>query len=696
MVTAAQRACVCVCMRMHAHVHDVHVRVQCARTCLRVCSCCAARVAEATVAFTGSSGSPGRCATLAMDVLYASDQEDGRDDCDVLYASETEAAKRPRITVNLDEIVQRTCRCKASDCYTQFNCTVGLKAIRAARDEFQQLPSDMQDVYIALHVLGKDPFENGAGQSSDIAEHGVAAESGAALVACEWAELGGVLAATEDGSDDAGEVIMASELSASGDDSVMYASSECEPAQPPAAKARLRRYPKRRSSATKRRSCVVAEKPVCQHACARLLGIGTSRVERVRKGERSLRGTAQPKHPTLGFSLLQKHFLVWPSVVLFLWMTYHTCAEGLPDQLLHLHEVRDATGMVERLGKDPALGGNSELQKTVSKIALDLANYGTDPEMILKGPGFLSGARRYLQHDKPIHLFWEYVGWCKAHSCDKTASYSSFLRVFRKIFTGHLKFRKAKGSQHAECSTCVGLKAELRAASSFRAKTHIMERYTEHILLQWLDRQVWWALGLLSTSWFVKCSQIGRDAAFASVSLSVAAIIIDGMDQAKFRIPRPKHVRRMPKAMEVLHRPALHVVGAWLQGAALDLAVGDEDLCKDSNTQLETLARLLDGTLERFHTLPLGLHLQQDNCVREGKNTYVACFMVSLVALGVFKWCQLGFLRKGHTHENVDQAPRGDRQKRNLSKQKTTVRADHEAYRGMYQAQKSFLFAPLE
>jgi hypothetical protein len=162
----------------------------------------------------------------------------------------------------------------------------------------------------------------------------------------------------------------------------------------------------------------------------------------------------------------------------------------------------------------------------------------------------------------------------------------------------------------------------------------------------------------VSTSWFQKCAQLGREAAFASVAISCVAVIIDGMDQAKFRIPRMRYVQRAAKAMEVLHRPSLHVIGLWIQGAVLELAVGDEDLRKDSSTQLEVLARGLDKTLERFGTLPLGLHLQQDNCVREGKNTHVANFMMLMVLLGVFKWTQLGYLRKGHTHENIDQACR--------------------------------------
>ena len=584
-------------------------------------------------------------------IHYASDA----DDASVLPASDPESeADVPdpphRASTSLNNLVQRECKCSAKDCFTQFKAAASIEALRAARADYAALPKDMQDVYISLNCLKQDPFERlgHAGAGADVL---LASES-------EAGSEHAVLYASGDASDG---VLYASDCEECAEpknwqQAAQRTGSECaEPKNWQQAAQRTgskRKY--RQRTGSKQRTCAFGGKPVCQQAFARLLGIGGSKIDRVRRGERSMANMKQPKHPTLGFSMILKSYAVWPSVVMFLWMTYHTCAEGLPDRLLNLYELRDSTGLVEKYGRDPAPGGNNELDRTVGKIALDLANYGTDPDMVLKGPGFLSGPRRYLQHDAPIHLFWEYRSWCANHG-QKQASYSTFLRVFRKVFRGHLQFRKGGGAQHAECSTCSGLKNEMKTAPSYRSRVEVLERYAEHLLLQWLDRQVWWALGLVSVSWFQKSSQLGREAAFASVSLSCIAIIIDGMDQAKFRIPRARYVQRAAKAMEMLHRPSLHVIGLWIQGAALELAVGDEDLRKDSSTQLEVLARGLTKTLERFGGLPLGLHLQQDNCVREGKNTHVANFMLAMVLLGIFKWAQLGYLRKGHTHENIDQ-----------------------------------------
>jgi hypothetical protein len=52
--------------------------------------------------------------------------------------------------------------------------------------------------------------------------------------------------------------------------------------------------------------------------------------------------------------------------------------------------------------------------------------------------------------------------------------------------------------------------------------------------------------------------------------------------------------------------------------------------------------------------LPLGLHHQQDNCGREGKNQLMLRFLIMLVALGIFRWCVLAFQRSGHSHGELD------------------------------------------
>jgi len=53
---------------------------------------------------------------------------------------------------------------------------------------------------------------------------------------------------------------------------------------------------------------------------------------------------------------------------------------------------------------------------------------------------------------------------------------------------------------------------------------------------------------------------------------------------------KPVRKGRLPHAVARLHRPALHVAAAWMLGATIQFFIGDEDLPKDSATQMEMLA----------------------------------------------------------------------------------------------------------
>ena len=121
----------------------------------------------------------------------------------------------------------------------------------------------------------------------------------------------------------------------------------------------------------------------------------------------------------------------------------------------------------------------------------------------------------------------------------------------------------------------------------------------------------------------------------------VLTINADGMDQAKFRVPR---VLVRSHAFERLLRPALHVQGIWAHGAAYQLAVSDSDVMKDTSANLEVLCRCLNDSHAKFGTLPLGLHLQQDNTSRECKNQKMRQFCIMLGAKRIFRWLTLSYL----------------------------------------------------
>ena len=76
------------------------------------------------------------------------------------------------------------------------------------------------------------------------------------------------------------------------------------------------------------------------------------------------------------------------------------------------------------------------------------------------------------------------------------------------------------------------------------------------------------------------------------------------MDQAKFRVPRQT---AKTHAFEKLVRPALHVQGAWCEGFGFHFAVADADMKKDTNNNIEVLARLLEHLYVQWEGCPYAL-----------------------------------------------------------------------------------------
>jgi hypothetical protein len=162
--------------------------------------------------------------------------------------------------------------------------------------------------------------------------------------------------------------------------------------------------------------------------------------------------------------------------------------------------------------------------------------YGRNVESFLRGPGFWRGPKRYLPPGNPMSLYWEYLAWMRDRT-EEPASWSVFFRIFKKLWGVKLKFRKRKG-QHAECDMCVGLKRDIKLARTFPERHGLMQRYMSHIFSQWRDRMVWWSLCTLSVQWSSQSMAIGARMQAISVGASCIAVIADGVDQAKFRVPR--------------------------------------------------------------------------------------------------------------------------------------------------------------
>jgi hypothetical protein len=133
-------------------------------------------------------------------------------------------------------------------------------------------------------------------------------------------------------------------------------------------------------------------------------------------------------------------------------------------------------------------------------------------------------------------------------------------------------------------------------------------------------------------------------------------LTIDGMDQAKFRVPRNI---QMTKETDKLWRPQEHLVGVLAAGVGEFYFLLSADSAKDSNMVQTLLSHSLDLVAEtlrqRGRAMPKHLTLQMDNTTRENRNQHLNKWAAALVMRSVFRSVTFSFLPVGHTHINLDQ-----------------------------------------
>ena len=396
---------------------------------------------------------------------------------------------------------------------------------------------------------------------------------------------------------------------------------------------------------------------ICRHAGRHLMRVGDERLERVRDG--IIDGRHDCPHTPGKMST---------SVWRFLWTLYHTVGEGMPDKFNFA--MKDAQTLVMGASKtlkrksplpgpidpediDTAVLSTVKLEEDEDNLTRSIAARATyvvsqshPADQALLGPGMFTGPIRFLPPGKRVHLYWEYRAW-ESVGGRKPASFSTFLRAFGKC-DQVLRIRKA--GNHAVCSACTDFKKRLRNAKFPRDRQIILEQYTAHIISQWLDRQVYGNAVSVSMSCrgLLERGHLMKDMAMSASQICMA---VDGMDQAKFRLPR---MFVTTKCLDSLIRPALHVQGAWAHGFGYHLAVMDADMKHDSNNNVEVVSNMLEQIYMGHKGLPMGLHLQQDNTSRECKNQKILKWAIKLVSLGVFKWVTLNYLTIGHTHDDLD------------------------------------------
>lgn len=274
----------------------------------------------------------------------------------------------------------------------------------------------------------------------------------------------------------------------------------------------------------------------------------------------------------------------------FLWLKYQFDAEGMPDKW-HFDPAARSISASGRAVKLPSrlddANAQEEESRAIAQAAMHAVLADAPSSISTVGPNVHPGPRRYIGVMKPIQLYLVFISWFQARglesSVGKHPSFTTFMRALN-IARPWLKFRKSAG-QHANCDICVQYKNELKKLQSPNVRSLMIEEYNSHLLDQWLDREVDMNLASLS----MECANALRSGqVFVNLSrrLSSCLLRVDGVDQAKFRVPR---VSVKTHTFEKLLRPALHIQGAWCHGFGFHFAVADADCRKDTNNNVEAL-----------------------------------------------------------------------------------------------------------
>ncbi|CAE6968364.1 unnamed protein product [Symbiodinium sp. CCMP2592] len=158
--------------------------------------------------------------------------------------------------------------------------------------------------------------------------------------------------------------------------------------------------------------------------------------------------------------------------------------------------------------------------------------------------------------------------------------FSTFVRVYNDSWKDVLRFRQ---KSFTTCEICQQLKASLAEKElSLEKKLGCLLAYRNHLKDQYDDRSRLWELEAMS----------------ADPSSNVLLLSVDGMDQAKFAVPRDPQLR-CSSALSSAIRPRMMVHACHAHGYTLHIRVADETVKHDSSFVLDLVAE----TLEKVHDI---------------------------------------------------------------------------------------------
>jgi len=239
-----------------------------------------------------------------------------------------------------------------------------------------------------------------------------------------------------------------------------------------------------------------------------------------------------------------------------------------------------------------------------------------------------------------------YCLYTAEHDDHQRVSKSTLYKAWAERWKKFIRFRNI--GQGKRCKLCAQIDEERLNATTVDEKQAVAQLKHEQIKKIKADREV-----SLTTNYMAEKDAINQTETGEG---QVIKIIIDGMDQAKFKVPRNL---ASSAEFEKLWRPTLHVVGVICHGHLEGYFIMPSDLAKDANMNCTVLSRTLDivakTCLKPNMAMPQNLAVAADNTTRESKNQWFANFQGCLVSRGKFLTAQQQFLPSGHSHNELDQ-----------------------------------------
>ena len=231
---------------------------------------------------------------------------------------------------------------------------------------------------------------------------------------------------------------------------------------------------------------------------------------------------------------------------------------------------------------------------------------------------------------------------------EQRVSYSTLRRSYYHP-SGWVRYLKIRSrGPHGRCPICAELTEQTKKAVTTEEINDIRERKQAHVDRVKNDR----TCGCREDAMAEEAARNPSADGFGELGKCE----LDGMDQAKYKIPRNLESN---KSFEGLWRPQLHVTGVTIKGHLEAYFLMGPDLKKDANMNCTVLARALDVAFSDHvaegKALPRTWTSHVDNTAREGKNQHFKVFHDYLVSKGVFEATGVEMFQFGHTHNAQDQ-----------------------------------------